>query len=511
MAVGRDFPKVRGGGSCGLNGNDMKSQCPTEDILKGSSELINPFVHHLELTTTYEKLKAAILSLILLPLRIGIICSLLVMAWCVALVGMWGITEDEITAKPLGAWRRKIKFLVCNIMRQTYRAGGMSVKIIGKQATREEAPILVGAPHSTFLDGVVVYHTKFPCILIRKESGTNIWLGMVMNYLQPLYVRRDIPESRHKSIQDIIDRAKSPLKWSQVLIFPEGTTTNRSCLISFKPGAFYPGLPVQPLIIRYPNKMDTVTWTWDGPGALKILWQTLLQPHTYVEIEFLPVYNPSEDERQDPKLFARNVRRLMAKELGVPTLDYTYQDCQLVSKAKKLSSSKSSVLLEAHQLRVQLGLSRTEIDLKMIAESPKLLQGPGIPVSFAQFATLLNLNCMDARSKELFGLFQKTSTFQNGALDLKEYLMCVNLVNCCASKSEMVKKAFEVCGGDMSPYDFSISLRLIMGLDESASKAIFREIVPSNRHKRITYDAFEAFARMQPQFMPYLGKKTTAT
>jgi hypothetical protein len=53
----------------------------------------------------------------------------------------------------------------------------------------------------------------------------------------------------------------------QVLIFPEGTCTNRSCLITFKPGAFYPGVPIQPVCIRYPNKLDTVTWTWEGPGA----------------------------------------------------------------------------------------------------------------------------------------------------------------------------------------------------------------------------------------------------
>ncbi|KAF6200155.1 hypothetical protein GE061_006456 [Apolygus lucorum] len=457
--------------------------------------------------------RAAILSVIVLPLRIGIIASLLVLAWCVALLGMWGITEEDFANKPLEGWRKKIKFLICNIVRLTYRAGGMSVKTIGKQASRSEAPILVGAPHSTFLDGVVVYHTNFPCILVRKESGSNIWLGswlsgqniwinMIMNYHQPLYVRRDNPESRHKSIQAIIERATSPLDWSQILIFPEGTTTNRSCLISFKPGAFYPGLPIQPMIIRYPNKMDTVTWTWDGPGALKILWQTLLQPHTFVEIEFLPVYNPSEDERRDPKLYAQNVRRLMAKELGIPTLDYTYQDCQLVSKAKKLSYSKDSIMLQAHQLRVQIGLSRTEIELKMIAESPKLLIGPGIPVSYSQFATLLNLNQMDPGAKELFSLFQK-----GGVLDLKEYLMCVVLVSSCSSKYEMVKKAFQMCGGDMSSYDFVILLRLILGVDDRTSKVIFREITPSNRHKRITYDMFEDYARTKAEFASYVGRR----
>ena len=30
--------------------------------------------------------------------------------------------------------------------------------------------------------------------------------------------------------------------------------------MTFKPGAFYPGKPIQPVLIRYPNKTDTITW-----------------------------------------------------------------------------------------------------------------------------------------------------------------------------------------------------------------------------------------------------------
>jgi len=47
--------------------------------------------------------------------------------------------------------------------------------------------------------------------------------------------------------------------------------------------------------------------------SLKLLWLTLTQVHSSCEIEFLPVYTPSEEEKHDPKLYANNVRRLMAK------------------------------------------------------------------------------------------------------------------------------------------------------------------------------------------------------
>ena len=89
----------------------------------------------------------------------------------------------------------------------------------------------------------------------------------LINYTQPVYVWREDPNSRQNTIKEIKRRTTSPDGWQQILIFPEGTCSNRTGLITFKPGAFYPGVPVQPVLIRYPNRLDTVSWTWQGPGA----------------------------------------------------------------------------------------------------------------------------------------------------------------------------------------------------------------------------------------------------
>ena len=37
-----------------------------------------------------------------------------------------------------------------------------------------------------------------------------------------------------------------------------------------------------------------------------------------LEVTILPHYTPSEAERQDPELYAKNVRQLYAQHLGVP-------------------------------------------------------------------------------------------------------------------------------------------------------------------------------------------------
>ena len=85
--------------------------------------------------------------------------------------------------------------------------------------------------------------------------------GRCIECAQALFVSREDPDSRQKTVKEIVRRSGANKEgWPQLIIFPEGSTSNRQALMAFKPGAFYPGKPVQPVLIRYPNKLDTVTW-----------------------------------------------------------------------------------------------------------------------------------------------------------------------------------------------------------------------------------------------------------
>ncbi|XP_015434413.1 PREDICTED: 1-acylglycerophosphocholine O-acyltransferase 1 [Dufourea novaeangliae] len=280
----------------------------------------------------------------------------------------------------------------------------MRIIVRGRQASRSEAPILVVAPHSTFMDGGIVYITGFPSIIVRRESGLNPFIGKLINYTQPVYVWRDDPNSRQNTIKEIIERATSKEDWPQVMIFPEGTCTNRSCLITFKSGAFYPGVPVQPVCIRYPNKLDTVTWTWEGPGALKLLWLTLTQLNSSCEIEFLPVYKPSEAEKTDPKLYANNVRRLMAEALQIPVSDYTYDDCRIISKAHQLHMPRASILVEAHKLRNKLGLVTSKTEEELLQKKTTRFSED---VDQHEFAQLLRIDENEPAAQQLFRIHDR--------------------------------------------------------------------------------------------------------
>ncbi|EDO41615.1 predicted protein, partial [Nematostella vectensis] len=218
----------------------------------------------------------------------------------------------------------------------------------------EEAPILAVAPHSTFIDALALAVIGTPSGVSRKENDKIPIIGSVIGTLQPIYVARTDPNSRQNTISEIKKRALSHGKWPHLCIFPEGTCTNRQCLITFKPGAFYAGSPVQPIILKYPNHLDTVTWTWSGPGALKLLWLTMCQFHNFLEIEILPVYYPCTEEINDAKLFARNVRMQMSSALGVPMTEHTFEDTRLMLEATHKKLPASTGLVEYQKLSSKL-------------------------------------------------------------------------------------------------------------------------------------------------------------
>ena len=130
------------------------------------------------------------------------------------------------------------------------------------------APLLLRAPHFG------IY-----CILF----DTFIQIAQLVCKKNYFSQRTDI-KSRAKALNMLKDRVTSPGKWPQVLLFPEGTCTNKSSLISFKRGAFAVGVPVQPIAVRWEVPFDYVTWTEISSGAIKLIWITLCQFRTTLKV-----------------------------------------------------------------------------------------------------------------------------------------------------------------------------------------------------------------------------------
>ncbi|RXG69349.1 Lysophosphatidylcholine acyltransferase 2 [Armadillidium vulgare] len=294
--------------NCQLNGrvNGMKN-IKVEDITHNQASQkkspLNPFVHRLPLCTLYDNFKMIFMSIFVLPIRIFVIITVLLVGYVLTQIGLYGLSKEDLTSKPLQGWRRRIRWCLGFLGRMMMRCYAFHwVKIKGRLASRSEAPIIVVGPHSSFMDAITIFWSNVPGLVNRIEDLQLPFFGKYITFTQPVSICREDSKSRKNSILEIKRRATSKEDWPQLIIFPEGTCTNRSCLITFKQGAFYPGVPVQPLVIRFPNKMDSITWTWDGPGAARMIWTTLCQFHNYCELEYLPVYYPSNEEIADPSL-----------------------------------------------------------------------------------------------------------------------------------------------------------------------------------------------------------------
>ena len=77
-----------------------------------------------------------------------------------------------------------------------------------------------------------------------------------------------------------------------------GSIAKTLLLLLFQLGAFLPGVPIQPIAVRYPghDRLDAITWTYKQSHTyLYSLWCLLANPVNRLEVEFLPVYHPNEE------------------------------------------------------------------------------------------------------------------------------------------------------------------------------------------------------------------------
>ena len=87
-------------------------------------------------------------------------------------------------------------------------------------------------------------------------------------------------------------------------------------LRKFKVGAFLAGVPVQPVCVHHTCTLTN--WSWhQGYGYIVSMLPVLASLSTSLTIEFLPVYIPSQEERDTPHLFAENVRNYIELAQGM--------------------------------------------------------------------------------------------------------------------------------------------------------------------------------------------------
>ncbi|KAG6401001.1 hypothetical protein SASPL_137846 [Salvia splendens] len=161
-----------------------------------------------------------------------------------------------------------------------------------------------------------------------------------------IYIHRELKSSDFKGVSGVVtDRIREAYQDEfapRMIIFPEGTTTNGDYLLPFKTGAFLAKAPVQPVILRYPYRRFSPAW--DSISGARHVILLLSQFVNYIEVKRLPVYHPSEQEMEDPKLYAANVRKLMAQEGNLILSDIGLPEKRVYHAALNGNISMPSVL-----------------------------------------------------------------------------------------------------------------------------------------------------------------------
>ena len=327
----------------------------SEGCEEGETE-VNPWVadHPLPL---WWKLLVILTGPILLPVRLLLMLLIISFSYICARIALLG-GGGRLETQPLRSWRKTLQSLVFFNIRCLSVAMGVLVRQRGRQAGREEAPLLVAAPHSTLLDWLVFPVTR-SSVVAKQELSSWPVMGVIGRLLQTVWVDRDSQQARTETLDKIRTRCVDP-GWPQLLIFPEGTNTNGQALVLFRSGAFSTGQPVQPVCVRSPNTVDTITWTWvQRYHTWTLLALTLASPYTRLDLEFLPVIQPSEDEAEDPRVYANKVRKTLGEHLNLPCSQMSYKDAKLCQQAAKEERKQKAGNREAKTLKYA---SNTSID-----------------------------------------------------------------------------------------------------------------------------------------------------
>nr|XP_043635745.1 lysophospholipid acyltransferase LPEAT1-like isoform X2 [Erigeron canadensis] len=185
-----------------------------------------------------------------------------------------------------------------------------------EQSKESERPGVIISNHVSHMD--ILYHmsSSFPSFVAKRSVGKLPLVGLISKCLGCVYVQRESKSSNTKGVSAVVNEriqeAHQDKSAPMMMLFPEGTTTNGDYLLPFKTGAFLAKAPVLPVILKYPY--ERFSPAWDSISGVRHVILLLSQFVNKMTVTRLPVYYPSQEEKDNPKLYAENVRRLMARE-----------------------------------------------------------------------------------------------------------------------------------------------------------------------------------------------------
>lgn len=164
-----------------------------------------------------------------------------------------------------------------------------------EQLAKTAAPRLVVCNHMSYLDILLLIQTLPALFVTSVELKETFFLGDIAESGGSLFVERRQPSRLKKDIKAVGEVLKEGFN---LVVFPEGTSSNGETVLPFRPGLFTVatelGIPVQPLCLKYKTvngepfkrNSDRICWYGDMKFAPHFYQMTKLKEVT-AELHFL--------------------------------------------------------------------------------------------------------------------------------------------------------------------------------------------------------------------------------
>nr|BAP28171.1 lysophosphatidylcholine acyltransferase [Aurantiochytrium limacinum] len=402
-----------------------------EETIEGEDEHeYNPFEYDTPVTP-YELAKMVFMFASGIALvRFVIFMIILFLVLMFSSLANLGLNKKECYEKPFPRWRRLLLVPVAWLCRAAlFLLGFYHIKIKGKPSM--DAAFFT-PNHCSLFDALVMYWLTMPSAVAKAELFKKPLLGRIMRGLQVIPVARESKEGRDetKRILDLFAKSHTnpdlSKRFPQVLIFPQGTCTKDDCVTMFQRGAFLPGLPVQPVAIKYPHRYFNPAYvcTRKKDYFHRRHWTQFVQ---HMEVTFLPVHYPTPEEKEDPTIFANTVREEIARELGAQMTDHYFEDCKLFQAALDRRQAKHVLA----PLEKRKHIDDVRLHGLQVKEIKDIFGGSGSPLS---------------EIKNALKVFEGFDTNDDGTISYDEFCKATGT----PPESDLSKLFFDFCDRDNS-------------------------------------------------------------
>jgi len=202
----------------------------------------------------------------------------------------------------------------------------------------QSAGSLLVINHVSWADVFVVAAVTPARFVAKAEIAGWPLIGRFASGVGTIFVERGRRQAIRRVNQTVTDRLRSG---QSVGIFPEGTTTDGSCLLRFHSNLIQAGVeaqaPVVPLALQYlrdGQPTDAAAFVGDDT-LVGSIWKVLVTPRLTARLHWLPALESPGEVRQE---IAERVRSAISVALGLPERDSALSDDTVSDDASELGS-----------------------------------------------------------------------------------------------------------------------------------------------------------------------------